>query len=126
MRTVGGVILRPVGLQEIAWLHDTRQQTAWKWSTRRLLPEPDFVVSGKHLWIDVADIEAWSRGSGRDRFTPAITRWAKHLRRIVTVEGEQVPDPSLSFTELYDLLGLGQEKTRLQEIGLPTAAIRAE
>jgi hypothetical protein len=109
-----------VGPQEIAILHGSPTSTAWRWKGRRRLPEPTLHVSGHDLW-DLSVIEQWSRQTGR--WQSAIRRWAEHLGRMVMVVGSDrpVPDPSLDFGELYDLLQLGQEKTRLDEIGMPAA-----
>lgn len=110
--------IRIVGPQEIATLHCSPTSTAWRWKGRRRLPDPTWSVSGHDMW-DLDVIEQWSRQTGR--WHPAVRRWAEHLDRMVRVAGTdlRVPDPSLDFAELYDLLGLGREKTRLAEVGMP-------
>jgi hypothetical protein len=116
-------ITRPVGPQEIAVLHGSPTSTAWRWKGRDNLPAPAFRVSGHDVW-ELTTIEVWSKQTRRTptqtRWDVAIGTWARHLGRMVPDgEGGLVPDPKLTFTELYDLLQLGQEQTRLGEIGMP-------
>lgn len=125
-RPAGYERMRLVGPQEIATLHASPIATAWRWRGRRRLPAPDWTVSGHELW-DLRTIENWSKHSQRSmregdtRWNAAIGRWASHLNRMVPDgQGGVMPDPTLSFTQLYDLLCLGQEETRLGEIGMPS------
>jgi hypothetical protein len=98
---------RIVGPQEIAVLHGSPTSTAWRWKGRGRLPPASWRVSNHDTWLLEA-IETWSRQTGR--YQPAIRRWARHLDR-----GEA----EVTFEVLYDLLQLGQEKTRVAEVGLP-------
>lgn len=115
-RHLGGGV-RPVGPQEIAILHGSPTSTAWRWKGRGRLPAATWHVSGHDLW-DLSVIEVWSRQTGR--WQGAIRRWAEHLDRMVPDGGGRlVPDPHLSFAELYDLLRLGREETLVARYGLP-------
>jgi predicted DNA-binding transcriptional regulator AlpA len=122
--------LRLVGLQEIGVLHGYRKATAWRWSSRGLLPKPPHIVSGHDTWTATEGIETWSKQTGR--FADAVLRWSYVLGRVVTeqVEGRTVVrgDPELTFAELYDLLRLGLPETDPQEIELPpeVSEIRAK
>jgi hypothetical protein len=112
-----GNSVRIVGPQEIAILHGSPTSTAWRWKGRRRLPDPTWHVSGHDLW-DLAVIEVWSRQTGR--WQGAIRRWAEHTGRLVRDgSGGLVPDPALTFADLYDELGLGRVETRLGEVGMP-------
>jgi hypothetical protein len=116
--------LRPVGLQEIGVLHGYRKATAWRWSSRGLLPPPPFVVSGHDTWPSPHAIETWSKQTGR--YQDAMLRWSYLLGRHVTrqVDGRTVAegDPELTFVELYDHLRLGRPETDPQLIELPPGA----
>lgn len=122
---MANVKVRLVGPKEIAVLHCSPVSTAWRWRGRESvkLPEPSWRVSGHDLWeLDV--IELWSRDTwttGRyTRWQAAIGKWARHLGRMVPDgHGGLVPDPTLTFAVIYDLLGLGQVETRLGEVGMP-------
>lgn len=126
------VRLRPCGLQELSILHGYHAPTAWRWSSRDRLPEPEYRVSGKLLWATVAPLEEWSRQLGK--YGDAIDAWARHLGLLVPVrvdeqDGEPVwverADPTLDFARLYDLLELGRPGTVLAKIDLPPSRRKA-
>lgn len=54
----------PVGLVEIAERLGVDPKTAQQWRFRKLLPEPDALVSGRPVW-QWRTIERWARETGR-------------------------------------------------------------
>lgn len=54
----------PVGVLEIAERLGVKRQTARMWRTRKLLPPPDYVVSGLPGW-EWGTILAWAEATGR-------------------------------------------------------------
>jgi hypothetical protein len=48
-----------VGLMEIAVMFDVRPATPYRWREREILPEPDFIVSDRPIWL-LPTIEAWA------------------------------------------------------------------
>jgi len=56
----------PVGSDEIARRLGVERATVHMWRVRRLLPEPEHVVSGRPCW-HWATVERWARETGRLR-----------------------------------------------------------
>lgn len=58
------VACTPVGVAEIAQRLDVRGQTVAMWRYRRLMPKPEWTVSGQPCW-NWTTIEEWARRTGR-------------------------------------------------------------
>lgn len=54
----------PVGVLEIAERLGVKPQTARMWRTRKLLPAPEWTVSGQPAW-DWKTIQKWARETNR-------------------------------------------------------------
>lgn len=63
-QTRGVRLADPVGLYEIAERLGVRQQLAYTWRQRGVLPEPKFELAMGPVW-DWPTIEAWARDTGR-------------------------------------------------------------
>lgn len=63
MRYTTGVA-DPVGLTEIAKRLGVESKTAQQWRYRKLLPEPQYTVSGQPAW-EWRKIEKWARETNR-------------------------------------------------------------
>lgn len=53
-----------VGLSEIADRLEVQVETAYRWRTRRLLPDPTWMLSGAPVWLWEV-IEQWATLTGR-------------------------------------------------------------
>ena len=58
--------LFPVGAAEIAERLGVRAQTVHTWRQRKVMPEPQWRVSGQPAW-DWTEIEEWARRTNRPR-----------------------------------------------------------
>lgn len=56
--------LRLAGLKELAALCAVEPGTVYHWRTQRILPEPDWTVSGTPIWR-AETLEQWARATGR-------------------------------------------------------------
>lgn len=62
----------PVGKAELVELLHCTRDTVDKWSTRNLLPEPDWTVGGRPAW-NLATIAKWCRDT--DRIDGYLVNW---------------------------------------------------
>ncbi len=53
-----------VGPNEIADMLGVKRQTVYVWRNRRLIPEPEWTVSGSPIW-QRKTVEKWAKETGR-------------------------------------------------------------
>lgn len=54
-----------LGLAEISMLFGVEEGTTWRWQQREILPQPDFLISGRAPAWERSRIVAWGIRTGR-------------------------------------------------------------